>query len=202
MIDNKTSIDILVEIFVHNKKRADIAKKYDISRNTITNICKRYEHLKDEFLKYANDYTQLLDLFSGERAKNQNKNIRKIKEDDIKAIKECCLKYLYCYLEPIDVCKGICKSTGIEFEDVKNYNHLYIETDKDIWDNRQKHLRSIRNLRALKKPPKNHYKVFCQYTKTDQYKSNDISYGAFYMYARKYWKDIEWDKTIGEIIDD
>lgn len=202
MIGNKTSIDILVEIFVHNKKKADIAKQYDISRNTITNICKQYEHLKYEFLKYENDYTQLFDLFSGEKVKNQNKNIRKIKEDDIEAIKECCLKYFYCYLDPVDVCKSICKATGIEFEDVKNYNPLYIEIENGRWGKRQKYLRLIRNLRALKKPPKNHYKVFCQYTKTEQYKNNNISYGAFYMYAREYWKDIEWDKTIGEVIDD
>ena len=52
------------------------------------------------------------------------------------------------------------------------------------------------------KPPKNHRQVYSEYQLTDQYKCNNISYGAFYMYAREYWLDIEWDKTIGEIIDD
>lgn len=201
MIDDKTAIDILVEIFVHNKKKSDIAKQYGISRNIITNICKRYEHLKDKFLKYANDYTQLSDLFSIERAKNQNKNIRKIKEDDIEAIKECCLQNFNCYLEPIELCKRLCALKGVDFEKVKNYNPNYIETDP-LKDDRKSILREIRKIRNLKKPPKNHSKVYSEYQLTDQYKSNDISYGAFYMYAREYWQDITWDRPLSDFIDD
>lgn len=201
MIDDKTTIDILVEIFVHNEKKLDIAKRYDISRNTITNICKRYEHLKDKLLKYENDYTQLSNLFSIERAKIQNKNTRKIKEDDIEAIKECCLQNFNCYLEPIELCKRLCTQKGINFEKVKNYNPNYIETDP-LKDDRKSILREIRKIRNLKKPPKNHRQVYSEYQLTDQYKSNDISYGAFYMYAREYWQDTVWSKPLSDFIDD
>lgn len=201
MIDDKTSIDILVEIFVHNKKKTDIAKQYGISRNTIANICKRYKHLKDRFLKYANNYTQLSELFSVERTKNQNKNIRKIKPADVVAIKECCLQNFNCHLEPIELCKRLCALKGIDFEIVKNYNSDLIETNP-FEDDRKNLLREIRKIRSLKKPPKNHRQVYSEYQITDQYKSNKISYEAFYMYAREYWKDITWDKTLGEIIDD
>lgn len=206
MTNERIMLNVLIDVLIKHNKRTEVANRYDISIGTVRNLCKKYEHLTDSLLdisdKYGNDDAGLYNFFYFERTLTRKKSERKVKSADIDAIEKCCKRYFYCYLDPVDVCKSICESKGIEFEQVKNYNSNRIETDAYCGDFRKDLLRTIRKIRTQIKPQKNHYEVFCQYSKTEQYRTNPISYGTFYLYAKKYWQDITWDRPLSDFIDD
>lgn len=193
---NKNRLNVLYFKKIENKSNAEIAQELNIHRNSVRNICNKYNLSNDLIIRLKHQLEnneisecKLCDYFP------YTPRQRKITDIDIKEIEECCKNHLNCYLSPEELCVELAKQKFVDKKYIIHYNSFNIENthifegDYD-WHMRRKYLRKIREIRSIISPPKNYDDVYhWYYKKTESYFRNNISYSGFYGYAKKYWYD-------------
>lgn len=198
-LNDKQVVELLKYVYIEKKKKSSVALLFDVHRNTVDNLCKKYEPYIDEIFETYTD----IDNVSDEKvllAKYKKVYNSKIKDEDISAIKECCEKYLNCYISDLEYCENLCGYL-CDLDDVVNFKACDIDAH-DGWNMRAKRIRAIRRIRAVDYYRKNYKDVYEEYTQTHRYKTNPISYECFYKIARQFWinKDLPYE-TLGETVD-
>ena len=189
---------ILYDLRILKEKQLDIAKKYDVSKDTVTNIKKHYSDISDEELieLHENENQGCIHDIFGKKRK------RTITEEELEAVKRVCLEILNCYYDPEELCRKLCKQKNVKFKDVYKYNpdNIKIDINDDI--NRAEYRKKIYSIRNRTLPLKNFDEAYAEFIETKEYKINQISYPCFYMYAKDFWVKADWEGTkLGDIID-
>lgn len=171
-----------------------IVKRNDVSRNTVTNVTKRYANLTDEdIISYHKKPSYSNDTF-------YQKRTPKVTKAEIEGIERLCKKYLNCYLTPEQLCKKLCEKKGVDFDIVQNYASKRLEDIEFEGKNeKSNYISKIHSIRNERHPIKNYKEVYWEH-----YESTEVfvSENCFYLYARKFWIDVDWgNKTLGELID-
>ena len=198
-LDEKSRLKILKYVYLEKKSKVSIAKMFNIDRKTVYNICKRYENCPDDILNkiksYEFDSDCTITLLEFKKSKR-----RKITDSYIKAIKECCSKYLNCYFTEVEYCAKICFFKNLAIKNIVNYNpsHIY-SSDNFI---QKQYVQKIREIRRYTHFRKNYLDVYEEYQKTSEFINNPISYSSFYLIAKQFWIDKGFKyKTLGECVD-
>ena len=189
MIDSETTKKILTDL---NKSLSitEISKKYKVHRNTVRNIKIRYPDKSDN----ATPSKLIL-----EKTKTINAEYRNI-------IKIFCHMHLNCYIyenRPIEWAKYLCEKLNVEYDDLKNYSPEKIKVVNSNSDNnkRRTYLATIRRIRALTYVYKNYEEVYQLFKAENFFGKSAISPTSFYNCAKEYWIDVNFEATLGEIID-
>lgn len=188
MIDSNTTKNILKDLN-NSLSIAQISNKYGVHRNTVRNI-------KNKYLMNQNNIVYTNSDFSVNK-------VSKINTAYKKTIQKFCLLHLNCYIykdKPIEWAHYLCEKLNINYSDLKNYSPDKLELYPPHKD-RRTFLATIRRIRAYKHISKNYGEVYHLLRNKNFFDNPPISYESFYNYAKNYWVDINFETTLGEIID-
>ncbi|MBE6803995.1 MAG: helix-turn-helix domain-containing protein [Ruminococcaceae bacterium] len=187
-------LNILYDRRIKKLPVKEIVKKYDVSRNTVGNVTKRYANLTDE------DVIVYHKKQSFPNDTSYQKRTPKVTKAEIEGIERCCKKYLNCYLTPEQLCKKLCEEKGVDFDIVQNYASERLgDIEFEGKNEKSNYISKIHDIRNRPHPSKNYKEVYWNH-----YESTEVfvSEKCFYLYAKKFWIDVDWgNKTLGELID-
>ena len=114
--------------------------------------------------------------------------------------------HLNCYIyenRPIEWAEHLCEKLNVEYDDLKNYSPEKIKVVNSNSDNnkRRTYLATIRRIRALTYVYKNYEEVYQLFKAENFFGKSAISPTSFYNCAKEYWIDVNFETTLGEIID-
>ena len=196
MTNKKDILNILYDYMIKEKSVTFIADKYNVHRNTVTNIYNRNELSKEKILELKQKYDDFIITDSDLEHIFRIDKIVKVSPDDLRIIENCCKKNLNCYLTPDHLCYRLAEKYNVGVEYVINYNPRKMDFEfvyKDIigyqpFKAKREYMIQVRKIRDKTHPPKNYEEVFYSY-----YKGKRISYQSFYNYARNYWDEYAMD---------
>lgn len=208
--DELRRLKVLYDLRIKQYSIKSIVEKHGVHRNTVRNIKNGYNHISDdEIIKYYNEIQSSVSDNAFENVQIfKKKRKQKVAESDIDTIEKLCKTHLNCYLSPEELAKKLCKKMGIGFDYVKNYNPANIDTNEYYGNARRDFREMVYYVRCRKTPSKNYNEVYSIYLHEvneceKECVDKKISYQCFYLYAREFWKDVNWgNKTLGELIDE
>lgn len=187
-------LNILYDVRIKKLPVKEIAKKYGVCRGTVGNVRKKYAYLTDkDIIAYHKKPSSSNDTF-------YQKRTPKVTKAEIAGIERLCKKYLNCYLTPEQLCKKLCEEKGVDFDIVQNYASERLgDIEFEEKSDKAKYISKIHDIRNRLHPSKNYCEVyFGHYESTEVF----VSEKCFYLYAKKFWIDVDWEnKTLGELID-
>lgn len=187
-------LNILYDVRINQMSVTEIAKKYNVHRNTIRNVRMAYADIKDEdVIKYYENPSSSNNIFVKKRTP-------KVSKADLEIIEQVCKKYLNCYLTPEQICEKLCEKKEVEFDTVQNYDRRTYERLRfNVRRAKGRYISKIFSIRNKRHPSKNFQEVYEEYCAIID---SPVSRECFYLYARDFWIEADWEnKTLGELID-
>ncbi|MBE6808933.1 MAG: hypothetical protein E7524_05620 [Ruminococcaceae bacterium] len=187
MLTNDLRKSIIKDLKDKKLSIKEISEKYGVHRNTVGNINSELSNSQYDNSIYC-----------------KTTRTSKINKEYQKAIKNFCLENLNCYVYKdnlVEWAKKLCETLNIDFLDLVNYSPDKIVLYPPHTDRRLL-LATIRRIRNYTYISKNYLDTYQKFQQTNYCGYKNISYESFYLCAKKYWIDIDFNGlNLGEIID-